>query len=190
MQNLAFVRNQFGGSGGGPIIKDKLFVFADYEGIRQRKGIPVTAKILYAERQAWASSTTQRQPVAGVGRLMPVPEHAKSGARTGVAYALTTLLRNIINALTPSNCNNGLIGPSNNTGNFVTAGDQAVNDDYGTARVDYKLSDKDSIDASFYRDYSDWAKPENFDLDNDRVHPSEHVRSPGGKPHLQPLHGQ
>jgi hypothetical protein len=41
-----FVRNQFGASAGDRIIKDKLFVFADYEGIRQRQGVPVTAKSL------------------------------------------------------------------------------------------------------------------------------------------------
>src|SRR3984893_12661108 len=35
-----FKRNQFGGSMGGPIIKDKTFFFADYEGLRQTKGIP------------------------------------------------------------------------------------------------------------------------------------------------------
>src|SRR5271165_4678418 len=34
-----FKRNQFGGSAGGPIFKDHTFFFADYEGIRQAKGI-------------------------------------------------------------------------------------------------------------------------------------------------------
>ena len=35
------LKNQFGGSIGGPIIKDKLFIFGDYQGTRQKTGIAV-----------------------------------------------------------------------------------------------------------------------------------------------------
>src|SRR5258706_13918501 len=38
----AFRRNQFGGAAGGPIIKDRTFIFGDYEGFRQGKGIPIS----------------------------------------------------------------------------------------------------------------------------------------------------
>src|ERR1700680_1463989 len=40
-----FKRNQFGGAIGGPIQKDGTFFFADYEGIRQSKGITTVATV-------------------------------------------------------------------------------------------------------------------------------------------------
>ena len=39
----SLVRNQFGGSIGGPILKDKWFFYASYEGHRRRQSAPVTA---------------------------------------------------------------------------------------------------------------------------------------------------
>jgi hypothetical protein len=44
-RKASFKRNQFGGAIGGPIIKNRTFFFADYEGIRQSKGIANPLKV-------------------------------------------------------------------------------------------------------------------------------------------------
>src|SRR2546428_14679 len=40
-----FRRNQFGGSLGGPIIKDKTFFFSSYEGLRQSQGVNTQGRV-------------------------------------------------------------------------------------------------------------------------------------------------
>jgi hypothetical protein len=46
-----FRRHQFGGSAGGPIIRDRTFIFGDYEAIRQSKGIATQAIVPSREIQ-------------------------------------------------------------------------------------------------------------------------------------------
>lgn len=41
----AGLKNQFGGSIGGPIVKDKVFFFGDYQGVRQKSGISFTQTV-------------------------------------------------------------------------------------------------------------------------------------------------
>jgi hypothetical protein len=183
-----FVRNQFGGSGGGAVLKNKLFFFVDYEGIRQRQGVPVTDTVLtpnarkgilndncgnpantaYATSQDYANCAA---PTAGGSDVPnplwagPCPNPANMTLSPGASVCVDNFISKYYNALTPANYNNGLSDASGNIGNFLAAADQAVNDDYGTARVDWTLNDKDKIVGAVYRDYSSWAKPGAFAFD-------------------------
>jgi hypothetical protein len=65
-------RNQFGGVFGGPIVRNKAFFFADYEGFRQTRGLPGNATI---------PNMLQRQGI------LPV---AVTDPRTGTSYPAGT----------------------------------------------------------------------------------------------------
>ena len=39
------LKNQFGGSIGGPILKNKVFFFGDYQGLRQKSGVTASSTV-------------------------------------------------------------------------------------------------------------------------------------------------
>jgi len=53
-----FVRNQFGGDGGGAIKKDRTFVYLSYEALRQRQSAPLSSTTLSAAQVAQAQASS------------------------------------------------------------------------------------------------------------------------------------
>jgi hypothetical protein len=64
-----FKRNQFGGSGGGPIRRGRTFFWAAYEGLRQRQAVDMNSLVLSDEQRAAAIHPAVRQ-------LLPLIPHA------------------------------------------------------------------------------------------------------------------
>ncbi|HTW66196.1 MAG TPA: carboxypeptidase regulatory-like domain-containing protein [Bryobacteraceae bacterium] len=78
-----FIRNQFGGDGGGALKKDKTFVYLSYEALRQRQGVPSSTTTLSAAQFAQAEATSD--PI--IQKLLPLIPQANSGTNQ---FAFTT----------------------------------------------------------------------------------------------------
>jgi hypothetical protein len=70
-----FIRNQFGGDGGGAIRKDKTFVYLSYEALRQRQSVPLSATTLTAAQVAQAQASSD----SIIKALLPLIPAANEG---------------------------------------------------------------------------------------------------------------
>ncbi|HTX38478.1 MAG TPA: carboxypeptidase-like regulatory domain-containing protein, partial [Bryobacteraceae bacterium] len=131
-----FERNQFGTSLGGPVRKNKTFLFGNYEGFRQH--LHQTGVDLVPDNNARAGSL----PCALV---TPVPSPCPT---SGLAFVGVSPLINAWPAPTPGAPDFGGISEAFN--NPL----QTIRDDFGTLRLDQIVSSKDSLSAIYTVDDS------------------------------------
>jgi outer membrane receptor protein involved in Fe transport len=100
-----FIRNQFGGDGGGGIIKNRLFAFLSYEGLRQRQAVPLSATVLTAAQRALAAGGSP-----AIQALLPLIPLANSGTSSfaGSASAPVNIEQGTANISYLLNSNNRL----------------------------------------------------------------------------------
>src|SRR5437773_5680481 len=145
-----FKRNEFGASLGGPIKKDKAFLFGNYEGFRQRLALSSVAVVPDPQfRQgllpcylAYPTSVASSCPDRGA--FVPVP-NLKQGM---LPFA---------NAFWPSANGNELVVPAGlanaglptGTAYAISNPKQAIREDFGLTRFDYNASSKDSFSVNY-----------------------------------------
>nr|WP_179487366.1 TonB-dependent receptor [Granulicella arctica] len=136
------IQNQFGATLGGPILKDKLFFFVDYEGLRHKDTSLQTATVpTLGERQGvfvQADGVTPialQNPVTGAkyaNGVIPVSDQSAFGIA-------------VVNALPAPNLSVALGQP-----NYSSNPANTIQDDHGDARIDAFLSPR----LTFFGRYS------------------------------------
>src|SRR5262249_55177919 len=134
-----FRQNQFGASLGGPIIKDKTFFFGDYEGLREFKGVTITAAV---PTDAMRQGNFQGMlPVIDPTTGQPFPNNTITVIQP---YALA-VLQKIPHATSP--------GLGRNWAGF---GNRNIDMDQFTIRLDHSFSDRDLLFGRYaYANVSD-----------------------------------
>jgi hypothetical protein len=171
-----FNLNQFGGSLGGPIRKDKTFFFADIEQKDQRRGIPFTGLVPTAAMRAgdfshdafgnpvttqllnpYATQGTNANPISvpfmcdGGGNPLPAAPNGSQGVGTPCNKIPQSLInpigQQLINLYPLPNASNAA-----NSYNYVSEPVRKLNEGKFDIRLDENISANDSLFARFSYD--------------------------------------
>jgi hypothetical protein len=158
----AYKRNQFGGAAGGPIRKDRTFIFGDYEGIRQIQGFTVLSSI--------PSDNARKGILAdpnNPGKNLPPFTGTCPPNSTLLDPAAAVCVDNKVAA--KGSAPYGYLdlfprggSPTGDSATFVNTAPHVITENFYTLRVDHKISDKDSLFGTYMYDKTPFTQGDQF----------------------------
>jgi outer membrane receptor protein involved in Fe transport len=158
--------NQFGGSLGGPLIKNKLFFFGDYQGTRRKTGLSFKSNVPTKLVHDTCLQTTGFCDLSEYSSIYDpatgTPEEFQGGDRTAFPNNLIPNARisppaRSILALFPLPNTGGIAGTGDN---FIASGFGPFDDNTFDTRIDYQASDTFHIFGRYsYAQFSLSAQP-------------------------------
>ena len=150
-----FRQNQFGGSLGGPIQKDKTFIFGDYEGVRRALGLTTVSNVLSTD----ALNGTLNQAPDPVNfplcaAIAGDPGQCKVSIDPNTAKFLAT-------GLIPKATSGDV--PGVNSAQFAFTQLQVTAENFFIIRADHTFSTKDRIFATYQFDKASQSIPDQYD---------------------------
>jgi hypothetical protein len=167
-----FQQNQFGGTLGGPIKKDKTFIFGSYEGRRIKQGVS-SNPVPLATSANLAGDFSNEAPFAGTLTTPTVANVLQTRCGTALSPAANAELTNIQGGGTPTPQNYNILFPNNQIptqcfdplstallsyvhptadGVFQAAPDNRDRGDQFTLKLDHDLSKNQKLSAYYYFD--------------------------------------
>ena len=153
LPNPHFSQNIFGGAIGGPIRKNRLFFFTDYQGWRRGKGVTSSIRtvIPVAWRQGDFSSLSKQLYNPFTQVTVTAPDGTVNYVRQ--PFPNNQIPQSLINPVARNLFNYPNFYPTpltnQNVNNWNGAGRQGLNNDQGDVKIDYRISDKDSLTGRF-----------------------------------------
>jgi hypothetical protein len=153
-QRSAVRWNSFGGTVGGPIKKDKMFFFADYQGNRLDTPTSVKYTSVYTAAQRGGDFSALLDPTLNGGATTQLYDpHSLNGSGQRSPYPNNIIPTTQISSVASNIVNSQYYPAPNRTGlvnNYAYGQSSAINGDQGDVKFDWNITDNDR----FYARYS------------------------------------
>lgn len=141
----AYHQNIYGGTFGGPIRRDKLFFFVDYQGTKARNSGPASATVVPLSLRMGDISIYSSQKIIDPTTGQPFAGNVIPAGRIVNPVAKALFANPDLYPLP----NRAGTGPQGYNGNFLSSSAGYTNNDQADARVDYRVRDSDMIFGRF-----------------------------------------